>query len=163
MSYVLKDKLDQAVADERLETTLDQDVMDTTQRQTLRQQGGTMVANRFATASTQVFARQVPTAPQNTDLLARMMDRATDTSQMQQQGLLAQFRAAMANPAAMPRMLNAMFGQMISLIAGNRRLQEEDRTVKDIRDKADEEAARENPGLLLVDVTNANNVSAGPQ
>jgi hypothetical protein len=161
----MKDKLDQAVADDRLITTQNQDEADLNQRQTLRQleQGGTMVANRFATPPNLAFTRQLPVNPQNTDLLARMMDRATDASQMQQQGLLAQFKAAMANPAAMPRILNAMFGQIISMIKGNRLLPEEDRAIKDIRDKADEEAARENPGLLLVDVTNASNVNAGPQ
>jgi hypothetical protein len=164
VSFVMKDKLDQAMADERIITNQNADESELLQRQ----------AQRPANNATPTFATpRVPLAnsvplppinPQNTDILARMLDRASNTQQQaQQQGLLAQVRAMLANPASLTRLMNTMLAQAAGLFLGAKRLQETDQAAKDKRNKADEAAERENPGLLLLDVENSTNVNTGKQ
>jgi hypothetical protein len=156
--YVIKEKLDQAMADDRNIQTQNADETEFSQRQQQRTQansGGGSMVGRFG----QSGAATVPltaNTPTRTDVLTRMLDNATQPPE--EAGLMTQLRQALANPAAMGKNLQQLGAQIASLFFGQRKLQETDQAAKDKRQKADEEAQREDPGLMMLDVSTAGGV-----
>jgi hypothetical protein len=161
--YVMKDKLSDAMAEERLINTQNMDEQETTQRQAVRTTNQNATALKFNLNNLPAgsLLKAPPTNPANNpDLLSRMVDNAAaQAADVQNQSALAQLQRQLSQlSTAMPKNMAMLVAQIANQFFGAKQAQEEDLEVKSKRKDEDELAEQENPSLLLVDVTSSTGV-----